>query len=134
MVTRKKAERCRQKVGERQEEDRREIGYSLVNNPIILRISYVYVTYILRIWYVIDSGKIKVCPYFHIKKCVDTTNMGGRTYPVRYYPVAIRLRDRKGRAVLCIALFPQSGDSSGAILGVRSVALLHVIDSGKIGI
>ena len=148
MVTRKKAERCRQKVGERQEEDRREIGYSLVNNPIILRISYVYVTYILRIWYVIDSGKIKVCPYFHIKKCVDTTNMGGRTYPVRYYPVAIRLRDRNstphqftklvgdpvGRAVLCIALFPQSGDSSGAILGVRSVALLHVIDSGKIGI
>ena len=52
-------------------------------------------------------------------------NMGGRTYPVRYYPVAIRLRDREGRAILCIALFPQSGDSSGAILGVRSVALLH---------
>ena len=134
MVTRKKAERCRQKVGERQEEDRREMGCSQVNNPIILRISYVYGTYILRIWYVIDSGKIKVSPYFHIKKCVDTTNMGGRTYPVRYYPVAIRLRDRKGRAILCIALNPQSGDSSGAILGVRSVALLHVIDSGKIGI
>ena len=35
--------------------------------------------------------------------------------------------------VLCIALTPQSGDSSGAILGVRSVALLHVIDSGKKG-
>ena len=52
-------------------------------------------------------------------------NMGGRTYPVRYYPVAIRLRDREGRAILCIALFPQSGDASGAILGVRSVALLH---------
>ena len=51
--------------------------------------------------------------------------MGGRTYPVRYYPVAIRLRDRKGRAILCIALFPQSGDTSGASLGVRSVALLH---------
>ena len=59
--------------------------------------------------------------------------MGGRTYPVRYYPIAIWLRDRKGRAILCIALFPQSGDSSGAILGVRSVALLHVIDSGKKG-
>ena len=27
--------------------------------------------------------------------------------------------------VLCIALTPQSGDSSGSILGVRSVALLH---------
>ena len=66
--------------------------------------------------------------------------MGGRTYPV-----AIRLRDRNstphqftklvgdpvGRAILCIALFPQSGDSSGAILGVRSVALLHVIDKEK---
>ena len=99
----------------------------------------------LRISYVIDSGKIKVSPYFHIKKCVNTTNMGGRTYPVRYYPVAIRLRDRNstphqftklvgdpvGRAILCIALFPQSGDSSGAILGVRSVALLHVIDKEK---
>ena len=143
------------------------MGYSQVNNPIILRISYVYVTYILRVSYVIDSGKIKVCPYFHIKKCVDTTNMGGRTYPVRYYPVAIRLRDlafgnmvamivdpvniratcasalpthsRSSwgphniySAILCIALFPQSGDSSGAILGVRSVALLHVIDSGLI--
>ena len=60
--------------------------------------------------------------------------MGGRTYPVRYYPIAIWLRDRKGRAILCIALFPQSGDSSGAILGVRSVALLHVIDSKKTGV
>ena len=27
--------------------------------------------------------------------------------------------------ILCIALFPYYGDSSGAILGVRSVALLH---------
>ncbi len=39
--------------------------------------------------------------------------------------LAIRLRDRKGRAILCIALSPRYGDSSGAILGVRSVALLH---------
>ena len=100
---------------------------------VLTRLSYVYLTYMVRISYVIDSGKIKVSHYFHIKKCVDTTNMGGRTYPVRYYPGAIRLRDRKGRAILCIALFPQSGDSSGAILGVRSVALLHVIDSGKTG-
>ena len=53
--------------------------------------------------------------------------LGGRAYPVRHYPVAIRLRDRKGRAILCIALNPQSGDSSGATLGVRSVALLHLI-------
>ena len=28
-----------------------------------------------------------------------------------------------------LALFPLSGDSSGAILGVRSVALLHLINS-----
>ena len=136
---------------------------------VLTRLSYVYLTYMLRISYVIDSGKIKVSHYFHIKKCVDTTNMGGRTYPVRYYPVAIRLRDlafgnmvamivdpvniratcasalpthsRSSwgphniySAILCIALFPQSGDSSGAILGVRSVALLHVIDSGKTGV
>ena len=52
--------------------------------------------------------------------------LGGRVYPVRHYPIAIRLRDREGRAILCIAPIPQSGDSSGAILGVRSVALLHL--------
>ena len=52
--------------------------------------------------------------------------IGGRAYPVRHYPIAIRLRTRKGCAILCIALNPQSGDSSGAILGVRSVALLHL--------
>ena len=51
--------------------------------------------------------------------------IGGRAYPVRHYPLAIRLRDRKGRAILCIALNPQSRNFSGAILGVRSVALLH---------
>ena len=51
--------------------------------------------------------------------------IGGRAYPVRHYPLAIRLRTRKGCAILCIALNPQSGDFSGAILGVRSVALLH---------
>ena len=44
-------------MGVSTEEDRMETGYSQVNNSIILRISYVYVTYILRIWYVIDSGK-----------------------------------------------------------------------------
>ena len=52
--------------------------------------------------------------------------LGGRAYPVRHYPVAIRLRTRKEYAILCIALTPQSGDFSGAILGVRSVALLHL--------
>ena len=34
--------------------------------------------------------------HYHIKKCVDTMNMGGRAYPVRHYPIAIRLRDRGG--------------------------------------
>ena len=50
---------------------------------------------------------------------------GGRGYPVHRFPIAMRLRDRKGRAILCIALNPHYGDSSGAILGVRSVTLLH---------
>ena len=52
--------------------------------------------------------------------------IGGRAYPVRHYPLAIRLRTREEYAILCIALNPQSGDFSGAILGVRSVALLHL--------
>ena len=53
-------------------------------------------------------------------------NMGGRAYPVRHYPIAIRLRDREGRAVLCSHYFLSVGDTSGASLGVRSVALLHL--------
>ena len=52
--------------------------------------------------------------------------LGGRAYPVRHYPIAIRLRDRKGRAILCIAFNPQSGDSSDAILEVPFKALLHL--------
>ena len=28
--------------------------------------------------------------------------IGGRSYPVCHYPVAMRLRDRKGRAILCL--------------------------------
>ena len=35
-------------AGKKHIEDRRKIGHSQVNNPIIIRISYVYVTYILR--------------------------------------------------------------------------------------
>ena len=35
--------------------------------------------------------------------------MGGRSYPVRHYPVAIRLRDRKGRAILCLRLSSKWG-------------------------
>ena len=57
---------------------------------------------------------------------INTHTLGGRAYPVRYYPIAIRLRTRKRCAILCIALNPQSGYFSGAILGVRSVALLHL--------
>ena len=51
--------------------------------------------------------------------------LGGIAYSVRQYPIAVRLRTRKGCAVLCVALNPQSGNSSGTTLGVRSVALLH---------
>ena len=75
------------------------------------------------------------------KKHTKHYTIGGRTYPVRHYPIAIRLRTRNstphqftklvgdpvGCAILCIALNPQSGDFSGAILGVRSVALLHLV-------
>ena len=95
-------------------------------------------------------------------------NMGGRTYPVRYYPVAIRLRTLAfGNMVAMIvdpvniratyasalpthsrsswgphnilrhfmfALFPQCGDTSGASLGVRSVALLHLMSYTEIGL
>ena len=60
---------------------------------------------------------------------VISQTIGGRAYPVRHYPIAIRLRDRKGRAILCVVLIPQSGDSSGTTLGVRSVALLHALCS-----
>ena len=144
------------------------MAFSLVKDCYILRISYVYGTYILRIWYVIDSGNDKVSSRITLPHKVKAMNMGGRTFPVRYYPIAIRLRtlafgnmvamivdpvniratcasalpthSRSSwgphniySAILCIALNPQSGDSSGAILGVRSVALLHVIDSGKKG-
>ena len=57
---------------------------------------------------------------------INTHTFGGRAYSVRHYPIAIRLRTRKGCAILCIALNPQSGYFSDAILGVRSVALLHL--------
>ena len=36
-------------------------------------------------------------------------NMGGRAYPVRHYPIAIRLRDREGRAILCSHYFLSVG-------------------------
>ena len=51
--------------------------------------------------------------------------IGGRAYPVRHYPIAIRLRTREEYAILCIALNPQTGDFSGAILEVPFKALLH---------
>ena len=55
--------------------------------------------------------------------------IGGRAYPVRHYPLAIRLRTREEYAILCIALNPQSGDFSGAILEVPFKALLHGVFS-----
>ena len=57
MVMRWFRERKRKEIDKRQGENKMKIGHSQVNNSVILRISYVYVTYILRIWYVIDSGK-----------------------------------------------------------------------------
>ncbi len=61
--------------------------------------------------------------------CANTPNfiqIGGRAYPVRHYPIAIRLRTREEYAILCIALNTQSGDFSDAILEVPSEALLHL--------
>ena len=71
--------------------------------------------------FVLSLQKISQKEFYYI-----VSNLGSRGFPVRRYPVALRLRDRKGRAILCVALFPHCGDSSGATLGVRSVALLHV--------
>ena len=85
-----------------------------VQFSIIQRINYIFLV----------GNRESKYAHYHIKKCVDI--LGGRTYPVRHYPIALRLRDREGRAFLCITLNPQSGDSSGVMLGVRSVALLHL--------
>ena len=53
-------------AGKKHIEDRRKIGYSQVNNSVILRISYVYVTYMLRICYVYDKGKTKGIKNFEL--------------------------------------------------------------------
>ena len=75
-----------------------------------------------------DYFSIAIVDYFSIGIYI---HIGGRVYPVRHYPITIRLRDREGHAILCIALNPRSGDSLGAILGVRSVALLHPRKYGR---
>ena len=46
-------------AGKKHIEGRMEIGGSLVINPIILRVSYVYVTYILRICYVYPTYMVR---------------------------------------------------------------------------
>ena len=73
-------------AGKKHIEDRRMIGHSQVNNSVIIRISYVYVTYMLRICYVIDSGKIKVSPYFHIKKMCRYYEYGRSYLPCTVLP------------------------------------------------
>jgi hypothetical protein len=42
-------------------------------------------------------------------KSHELLEMGGRSYPVHHYPIAIRLRDRKGRAILCLRLSSKWG-------------------------
>ena len=94
-----------------------------------------------RIWNLATQLYLRTPPW--LKCAVDyythTQSLGGRDYPVRHYPIAIRLRTRNstphqftklvgdpvGRAIRCVALSPQSGDSSGATLEVPSEALLH---------
>ena len=77
------------------------------------RICIVYVSYIsannLHKVTMLPNAVVFYTIHFHTttlshKKNVDI--LGGRTYPVRYYPIALRLRDRKGRAFLCITLNP----------------------------
>ena len=82
-------------------------GFSLVFDP-------------RKIWIVLGAGFLTKSTF------ANTHKFGGRAYPVRHYPIAIRLRDREGRTILCVVLIPQSGDSLGTTLGVRSVALLHL--------
>ena len=65
MVMRWFRERKRKEIDKRQGENKMKIGHSQVNNSVILRISYVYVTYILRILYVIDSGKTGINFHSH---------------------------------------------------------------------
>ena len=80
----------------------------------------------------IGEGKEKIKRQPILIKSIYSANtpnfiqIGGRAYPVRHYPIAIRLRTREEYAILCIALNPQSGDFSDAILEVPSEALLHL--------
>ena len=53
-------------------------------------------------------------------------HQGGRGYPVHRFPIAIRLRDRKGRAIQCIALNPHYGDSSGASPPAHVIAAMMI--------
>ena len=53
-------ERKRKDAGKRQEEDKRKIGGRWGILRLTTRLSYVYLTYMLRISYVIDSGKIGI--------------------------------------------------------------------------
>ena len=94
--------------------------------------------YELSSGYLRDNFGIRVYVFYFVPSdvclgflCTNTIannfiGLGGRAYPVRHYPIAIRLRDREGRTILCVVLIPQSGDSLGTTLGVRSVALLHL--------
>ena len=53
----------------------------------------------------IQHFPLAVCIHFYYQHF----QLGGRAYPVRHYPVAIRLRDRKGRAILCSHYFLSVG-------------------------
>ena len=95
-----------------------EVGSSLVVPWSVFGSSLVFDP--RKIWIVLGAGFLTKSTF------ANTHKFGGRAYPVRHYPIAIRLRDREGRTILCVVLIPQSGDSLGTTLGVRSVALLHL--------
>ena len=56
---------------------------------------------------------------------LTASTLGRLVSPLSPLTHEVRVDPIKYCAILCIALYPRTGESSGAILGVRSVALLH---------
>ena len=72
------------------------------NNPP-RKIFFRFITCVCEIFLLISDICLGFLCLYHI------IGLGGRAYPVRHYPIAIRLRDRKGRAILCLRLSSKWG-------------------------
>ena len=59
--------------------------------------------------YRVVSSEYRVRETAQKQRSHELLEMGGRSYPVRHYPIAIRLRDRMGRAILCLRLSSKWG-------------------------